>query len=50
MVQVHEQHREEIALFRASEIDSPAIAADRLQRTKDAEPRPRVRPIVGAVC
>jgi len=27
---VHEQHREEIALFRASEIDSPAIVADRL--------------------
>jgi hypothetical protein len=45
---VHEQHREEIALFRASEIDSPAVVADRLQRTKDAEPRTRVRPILGA--
>jgi hypothetical protein len=45
---VHEQHREEIALLRASEIDPPAIVADRLQRTKDAEPRPRVHLILGA--
>jgi hypothetical protein len=45
---VHEQHGEEIALFRASEIDTPAIVADRLQRTEDTEPRPRVGPILGA--
>jgi hypothetical protein len=45
---VHEQHREEITLFRASEIDPSAIVVDRLQRTKDAEPRPRVRPILDA--
>jgi hypothetical protein len=45
---VHEQHREEIALLRASEIHRPAIFADHLQRTKDPEPRPRVQPILGA--
>jgi hypothetical protein len=45
---VQEQNREEIALFRASEIDWAAILADRLQRTKNAEPRPRFRPVLGA--
>jgi hypothetical protein len=44
---MHEQHCEEIALFRASEIDPPAVVADRLQWTKDAEPRACVR-LLGA--
>jgi hypothetical protein len=45
---VHEQHRKEIALLRAPEIDSPAIVVDRVERTEDAETGRRVRPMLGA--
>jgi hypothetical protein len=45
---VHEQHRKEIALLRAPEIDSPAVVVDRVERTEDAEAGLCVRPMLGA--
>jgi hypothetical protein len=48
LVQVHEQHRKEIALLRAPEIDSPAVVVDRVERTEDAEAGLCVRPMLGA--
>jgi hypothetical protein len=47
LVQVHQQHREEVALSRPPDVDRQPVVADDQERTEDAEARQRVRRLLG---